>query len=82
MEWTVYNESLVRYALRDAESGRYLHNAVMQGPLGVGIESADMYDTRKEAEDARRLVAKDDERLNNLEIRKVKVIDIGEVDES
>jgi hypothetical protein len=41
-----------------------------------------MYDTRKEAEDVRRLVAKADKRLNNLEIRKVKVIDIGEVNES
>lgn len=82
MEYTIYNESLVYYALRDPISGKYLHNTIMQGPLGVGIEAADKYDTRKEAEDAKRMLSQEDEKLKDLQIRKVKVIDIGEMYES
>lgn len=78
MEYTIYNESLVKYALRDEISGKYLHNTIMQGPLGVDIESADIYDTRYEAEDARRMVSQEDEKLKGLQIRKIKIIDIGE----
>ena len=47
--------------------------------MGVGIESADSFDTRKEAEDAKRLLVEQDEKLKDLQIRKIKVIDIGEV---
>ena len=79
MEYTIYNESLVYYALRDPISGTYLHDSVFQGALGVGIESADSFDTRKEAEDAKRLLVEQDEKLKDLQIRKIKVIDIGEV---
>ena len=73
-----YNESLVYYALRDPIGGTYLHYGAFTGAAGVGIEAADRYDTRKEAEDARRMVSQEDEKLKDLQIRKIKVIDIGE----
>lgn len=79
MEYTIYNESLVYYVLRDPVSGLYYHLGTILGPIGVNIEKADRFDTRKEAADAIRFAAQSDERLKDLQIRKIKVIDIGEV---
>lgn len=82
MEYTIYNESLVYYALRDPIGGKYYHFGAMSGPVGVDISKCDVFDTRKEAEDARTWASQQNEKLKDLQIRKVKVIDIGEVDES
>lgn len=81
MEYTIYNESLVKYALKDPISGTYLHYAALQGPLGVGIDAADKKETIKEITEFRDFVSKDNSKLKDLQIRKVKVIDIGEVNE-
>lgn len=79
MEYTTYSESLVYYALRDPISGKYYHFGAISGPVGVNVEKADRFDTRKEAEDAIKFATQSDEKLKDLQIRKVKVIDIGEV---
>ena len=50
MEYTIYSESLVYYALRDPIGGKYYHFGAISGPVGVNIEKADRFDTRKEAE--------------------------------
>ena len=80
MEYTIYSESLVYYALRDPIGGKYYHFGAISGPVGVNIEKADRFDTRKEAEDAIRFACQENPQLKDLQIRKVKVIDIGEVD--
>ena len=79
MEYEIYNESLVHYTLRDPISERYLHDTVMQGPLGVGIEAADTKESISEIKALRDKVTQEDPNLKNLQIRKVKIIDIGEV---
>lgn len=79
MEYTIYNESLVYYALKDPIGGKYYHLGTISGPIGVNIEKADRFDTRYEADDARRFAAQEDEKLKDLQIRKIKVIDVGEV---
>ena len=78
MEYTIYSESLVYYALRDPIGGKYYHFGAISGPVGVNIEKADRFDTRYEADDARRFAVQSNEKLKDLQIRKVKVIDIGE----
>ena len=82
MEYTIYNESLVYYSLRDPIGGKYYHFGAISGPVGVNIEKADRFNTRKEAEDAIRFAVQSDEKLKDLQIRKVKVIDIGEVNDN
>lgn len=79
MEYTIYNESLVYYALRDLISGNYYHFGAISGPIGVDILRADRYNSIEAAKDARRFAYQQDEKLKDLQIRKVKVIDIGEV---
>ena len=79
MEYTIYNESLVYYVLKDPISGKYLHYAAMQGPLGVSIENADKRESIRDIAELRKFVSKENPQLKDLQIRKVKVIDIGEV---
>lgn len=79
MEYTIYNESLVKYMLRDPISGLYYHFGAFSGAVGLNIAQADRFDTIKEAEDARRFACEQDKKLKDLQIRKIKVIDIGEV---
>lgn len=82
MEYTIKNESLVYYALRDPIGGKYYHFGAISGPVGVNIEKADKFDTRKEAEDAIRFACQENPQLKDLQIRKVKIIDIGEVNDN
>ena len=82
MEYTIYNESLVKYMLRDPISGLYYHFGAFSGAVGLNIAQADRFNTIKEAEDARRFACEQDKKLKDLQIRKVKVIDIGEVNEN
>ena len=89
MEYTIYNESLVYYALRNKETGGWVNekpsiagdekffadeeSKCIDGKWQLkpsGIESAYFFDKLSLAQDW----AKD----TNYEIRKVKVIDIGE----
>lgn len=79
MEYTIYNESLVNYVLKDPISGKYLHYAAMQGPLGVSIENADRKESVRDIEELRKFVSRENPQLKDLQIRKVKVIDIGQV---
>ena len=79
MEYTIYSESLVYYALRNPETGKYLGE--FQPPdehcrsfkTGVSLHECIMEKSLKDAEDTR----KDYPEFS--EIRKVKIIDIGEV---
>lgn len=91
MEYTIYNESLVYYALRNKETGGYVCNEPTLTADGYkyfcdidyskdlskivpsGIKKVYMFNDLKIAQSW----AKD----TNYEIRKVKVIDIGEVPE-
>ena len=79
MEYTIYSESLVNYVLKDPISGKYLHYAAMQGPLGVNIENADRKESIGDIEELRKFVSRENPQLKDLQIRKVKVIDIGQV---
>ena len=74
MEYTIYNESLVYYALRNPKNGYYYStNAVS---MGSSLKDCTMFTLRSDAEDVRK------HRPDFSEIRKVKVIDIGEVNEN
>lgn len=78
MEYTIYNESLVYYALRNPQTGEYL--GIFQPPdehcmpikTGVSLQKCIMKNSLKDAEDTRNYYPQ------FSEIRKVKVIDIGE----
>lgn len=80
MEYTIYNESLVYYALRNSE-GKYLGK--WQPPdercqsiyIGMDMKDCIMYNSLSDAKDAMQY------HKDFNEIRKVKVIDIGEVPE-
>ena len=76
MEDTIYNESLVYYALRDPKTGNYICDAskyTEEHPeLGtsINLQNAERFVSKTQIED----IAKH----CGLQIRKVKVIDIGE----
>jgi len=72
MEWIVYNESLVYYALRNPKNGYYYckNSVSIESPL----KDCTMFNLRSDADDVRKL------RPDFSEIRKVKVIDIGGVE--
>lgn len=78
MEYKIYNESLVYYTLRD-KKGKYLgydkHDRMM---FETNLQHCFMFDSIRNAE---RGLKEWTDKLDEWEIRKVKVIDIGEVDE-
>ena len=82
MEYTIYNETLLYYALRNPETGKYL--GIFQPPdehcqsmkIGMPLKECVMYKSLKDAQDTRKYYPE------FSEIRKVKVIDIGEVDDN
>ena len=72
MEYTIYNESLVYYALRNPETLEYLH--IVDGHPWTGyLHCCTMFSSINKAKEA----IKDYPQFN--QIRQVKVIDIGEV---
>lgn len=80
MEYTIYNESLVQYALRDTKTGSYIcdtSNYSKEYPelsTSIHLQNVEMFVSKTQIED----IAKH----CGLQIRKVKVIDIGEVNEN
>lgn len=68
MEYVIYNETLVYYALRD-ENGKYLSPAGQAGSL----RTCRTFSSQKDA------IAAQEQFPEFKHIRKVKVIDIGEV---
>ena len=76
MEYTIYNESLVYYALRDPKTGSYIcdtHNYTEEYPelsTSINLSNAERFVSKAQIEG----IAKH----CGLQIRKVKVIDIGE----
>lgn len=82
MEWTVYNESLVYYALRDKESGKYVCSGNNTVFYFGSIKDAEMFQSINGAKLAIPSIQNTFSEPVEIEIRKVKVIDIGEVNES
>ena len=77
MEHTIYNESLVYYALRDNKTGRYvcsIDNYTDEYP-----ELSTTYNLQDARIFSNKNVIKDIANRCSLQIRKVKVIDIGKV---
>ena len=81
MEYTIYNESLVYYALRK-DNGKY-YGTFDCGDAHVGVVNTDtkledciMYSSLKEAKNVQQF------HKEYTQIRKVKVIDIGEVNDN
>ena len=72
MEYTIYNESLVYYALMNPRTGYYLstHTEVLN--FKGNLLTCDKFKSRDEAENRIRLFPE------YSQIRKVKIIDIGE----
>lgn len=79
MPYTVYNESLIKYVLRHPVTGVYHHNNKSCGTVGVFLEKADIFNTIREAEQERERISDIYPELKDLQIRKIKIIDIGEV---
>lgn len=78
MECKIYNESLVQYALRDTKTGNYIcdtSNYTEEYPelsTSGNLQSAEMFVSKAQIKG----IAKH----CGLQIRKIKVIDIGEVE--
>lgn len=70
MEYTIYNESLVYYALRN-EKGNYFS---LNEPKNQHLHNCIMFNSIEQAQNVQKTLAED-----FTQIRKVKVIDIGEV---
>ena len=73
MEWTVYNESLVYYALRN-EKGNYFS---LNESKNQHLHNCIMFDSIEQVQRVQKTLAED-----FTQIRKIKVIDIGGVDET
>lgn len=69
MEYTIYNESLVYYTLRNTDTGKYFCTSGKEGKLG----ECSVFDNKKLAEQYLQRYPK------FTEIRKVKVVDIGPI---
>ena len=72
MEYTIYNESLVYYALRN-EKGNYFS---LNESKNQHLHNCIMFDPIEQAQNVQKTLAED-----FTQIRKVKVIDIGEISE-
>lgn len=72
MEYTIYDESLVYYALKNPETLRYYDSP--DSPHGVAIQYCKLIPRLNEAESLRLL------HPEFSEIRKVKMIDIGKIE--
>lgn len=77
MEYIICNESLVYYALRDGKTGRYISdtsNYTKEYPelsTTIFLKDVEMFETTHQIQD----IANE----CNLQIRKIKIIDIGGV---
>ena len=69
MKYTIYNESLVYYALKN-EKGNYFS---LNEPKNQHLHNCIMFDSIEQAQRVQEVMAKD-----FTQIRKVKVVDIGE----
>ena len=78
MEYTIYNESLVYYALRDKNTGKYVCSGRNTVFYFGGINDARIFQGVQEAELAIPSIRNTFKEPPELQIRKVKVIDIGE----
>lgn len=79
MEYTICNESLVLYAIRNKESSAYFYQGIdADGETSFfttfSLSKADIYDYRADAEEVLKVLNEDEDLY---EIRKVKIIDIG-----
>lgn len=79
MEYTIYNESLVYYVLRDKNTGKYVCSGRNTVFYFGGIKDAEMFQGINGAKLAIPSIQNTFSEPPEIEIRKVKVIDIGEV---
>ena len=82
MEYTIYNESLVYYALRDKNTGKYVCSGRNTVVYFGGIKDAQMFQSMEGAQLAIPSIRNTFKEPPELQIRKVKVIDIGELNEN
>ena len=76
MEYEIFAETLVRYALRDINSGDYISFREGRGVYLGGLSAAVTYDT---VQSASNMCEKYSSMFNTkFEVRKIKTIDIGE----
>ena len=77
MEYTIYSETLVNYIIRDRRTQRYIH--FTDGKLNSTntMFEATLFRSIKEVENMVHFL-NNEYSLKDLEIRKIKVIDIGE----
>lgn len=75
MEYTIYNESLIYYALRNSEGYLSLNDKVFE--LQRNMKNIVYFNSIQEAKEQ---LEEFKENFPNLQIRKVKIIDIGEIE--
>lgn len=75
MEYTIYNESLIYYALRNSEGYLSLNGKVLE--LQRNMKNIVYFNSIQEAKEQLEEFKED---FPNLQIRKVKIIDIGEIE--
>ena len=77
MEYTIYSETLVNYIIRDRRTLRYIH--FTDGKLNSTntMFEATLFRSIKEVENMVHFL-NNEYSLKDLEVRKIKVIDIGE----
>ena len=87
-EYTIYNESLVKYALRNVENGQYIYQGTdADNELSImttyRLDKVELLDTIDDAKDlleeVKEFYEEDDEAPEQIQIRKIKVVDIGEL---
>lgn len=84
-EYTIYNESLVKYAIRNVENGQYIYwGTDVDNELSMmttyRLDKVELLDTLDEAKDFLEQVKEfyeEDDEAQQIEIRKIKVVDIG-----
>ena len=77
MEYTIHNESLVYYALRNEKGYLCFHGGRYK--MSFNMNCLYFFNSVQEAEKAK---SEFEDTYGKLQVRKVKVIDIGEVNES
>jgi len=77
MEYTIYNESLVYYALRSEKGYLCFHGGRYE--MSLNMNCLYLFNSVQKAEKAK---SDFEDVYGKLQIRKVKVMDIGEVNES
>lgn len=78
MEYTIYSETLVEYVIKETRTQRYINFENGSLHSSDSLFEASRFKTMKEAKQVANFL-KSDYSLDNLQLRKVKMIDIGEV---